>query len=79
MPKHPLGFMRWDAEVTGSKATMSCANFGVPHNGNFIIVKDTEGNELLKESVDSGGAKNAVKSHFYAESDHFTETGLGQT
>jgi len=56
--------MRWDAEVTGSKATMSCANFGVPHNGNFIIVKDTEGNELLKESVDSGGAKNAVKSHF---------------
>lgn len=43
MPKHPLGGMRWDAEVTGSKATMSCANYGVPHNGNFIIIQDTDG------------------------------------
>ena len=88
MPKHPLGGMRWDAEVTGSKATMSCANYGVPHNGNFIIVQDADGrtvvvkcfgktiypvalfsnkhslvmciarrtgNELLNETVDSGG------------------------
>ena len=81
--------MRWDAEVTGSKATMSCANYGVPHNGNFIIVQDADGrtfvncfvgktvcavgmifeqarlratcialrtgNELLNETIDSGG------------------------
>ena len=47
MPKHPLGGMRWDAEVTGSKATMSCANYGVPHNGNFIIVQDADGRTVV--------------------------------
>jgi predicted dehydrogenase len=55
MPKHPMGGMRWDAEVTGSQGVMSCANYGVPHAGNFIIVEDTDGKEVLKESVDSGG------------------------
>lgn len=55
-PKHPLGPMRWDAEVTGTKAVMHAVNFGVPHAGNRIIVRSaTDGTELLNESVDSGG------------------------
>eukprot|EP00747_Dinoflagellata_sp_TGD_P184952 gnl/TRDRNA2_/TRDRNA2_41113_c0_seq1.p1 gnl/TRDRNA2_/TRDRNA2_41113_c0~~gnl/TRDRNA2_/TRDRNA2_41113_c0_seq1.p1 ORF type:complete len:397 (-),score=86.27 gnl/TRDRNA2_/TRDRNA2_41113_c0_seq1:49-1239(-) len=53
--KHPLGPMRWDAEVRGSKATMACVNYGVPHAGNRVIVTSTTGQELLNEKVDSGG------------------------
>ena len=41
--------------MTGSQGVMRCVNYGVPHTGNFIIVEDTDGEEVLKESVDSGG------------------------
>merc|ERR1712176_1046155 len=54
-PKHPLGPMRWDAEVKGTKAFMNAINFGVPHAGNRIIVTGTDGTTLLNEKVDSGG------------------------
>jgi len=55
-PKHPLGPMRWDAEVTGTEAVMHAVNFGVPHAGNRIVVRSAaDGAELLSESVDSGG------------------------
>mmetsp|Transcript_93992 Transcript_93992/g.303581 ORF Transcript_93992/g.303581 Transcript_93992/m.303581 type:complete len:388 (-) Transcript_93992:15-1178(-) len=54
--RHPLGPMRWDAEVTGSEAVLHAVNFGVPHAGNRLVVKRrSDGAELLSESVDSGG------------------------
>ena len=35
---HPMRKSRWDAEVTGSEATMSCIEYGVPQIGNRITV-----------------------------------------
>ena len=32
---------------------MSCANYGVAHSGNFIIVQDTDGEPLRRECVSS--------------------------
>ena len=52
---HPMRKSRWDAEVTGSEATMSCIEYGVPQIGNRITVTSKSGEVLSEETVDSGG------------------------
>jgi predicted amidohydrolase len=52
-PAHPLGAVRWDAEVTGTAAQMRCTNFGVPHRGNRLLVVAPDGTELLDEVVET--------------------------
>lgn len=53
--KHPMGDMRWDAVVEGTRASMSAVNYGMPHRGNRIIVTGVDGTQLMNETVDSGG------------------------
>ena len=55
---HPMRKSRWDAEVTGSEATMSCIEYGVPQIGNRITVTSKSGEVLSEETVDFGDCWN---------------------
>ncbi|MGB0614121.1 MAG: sensor histidine kinase, partial [Miltoncostaeaceae bacterium] len=56
-PEHPLGAMRWDAEVTGSRARLRCVNFGVPHMGNRLVVVANDAAVAMTGLPQGGGAR----------------------